>query len=200
MLVRFRQDVIDLHPKVVVILAGTNDIAGNTGPMRLEDIEADYASLAELARAHHIAVVFSSVLPVHNYTPKSQDFFAQRSPEKILALNHWLKDYCAASGLVYLDYFTAMVDDKGLMKRDLADDGLHPNPAGFKIMAPLAEAAIARRWRESPDLAQRFASSIYNKGRVSDRPSLWAYPGCGGEGRFSLRPLRLFAPFAVKSF
>ena len=99
MLVRFRQDVIDLHPKVVVILAGTNDIAGNTGPMRLEDIEADYASLAELARANHIAVVFSSVLPVHNYTPKSQDFFAQRSPEKILALNRWLKDYCAANGL-----------------------------------------------------------------------------------------------------
>ncbi len=135
---------------MVVILAGTNDIAGNTGPMRLEDIEADYASLAELARAHHIAVVFSSVLPVHNYTPKSQDFFAQRSPEKILALNHWLKDYCAASGLVYLDYFTAMVDDKGLMKRDLADDGLHPNPAGFKIMAPLAEASIARALAGKP--------------------------------------------------
>ena len=87
MLVRFRQDVIDLHPKVVVILAGTNDIAGNTGPMSLQDIEANYSSLAELARAHNIRVVFSSVLPVHNYTPKSQDFFAQRSPEKILALN-----------------------------------------------------------------------------------------------------------------
>src|SRR3954469_19518496 len=84
MLVRFRQDVIDLHPRVVVILAGTNDIAGNTGPMSLEDIEADYASLAELARVSHISVVYSSVLPVHNYTPKSQDFFAQRSPEKIL--------------------------------------------------------------------------------------------------------------------
>ena len=150
MLVRFRQDVIDLHPKVVVILAGTNDIAGNTGPMRLEDIEADYASLAELARANHIAMVFSSVLPVHNYTPKSQDFFAQRSPEKILALNHWLKDYCAASGLVYLDYFTAMVDDKGLLKRDLAADGLHPNAAGFKIMAPLAESAIGKALAKNP--------------------------------------------------
>ena len=97
MLVRFRQDVIDLHPSVVVILAGTNDIAGNTGPMSLETIEANYSSLAELARAHNIRVVFSSVLPVHNYTPKSQDFFAQRSPEKILALNRWLKDYCAAN-------------------------------------------------------------------------------------------------------
>src|SRR6476661_8070732 len=116
MLVRFRQDVIDLHPGVVIILAGTNDIAGNTGPMSLETIEANYSSLAELARAHNIRVVFSSVLPVHNYTPKSQDFFAQRSPEKILALNRWLKDYCAAHRLVYLDYFTPMVDDKGLLK------------------------------------------------------------------------------------
>src|SRR5271157_2617464 len=87
MLVRFRQDVIDLDPKVVVMLAGTNDIAGNTGPMRNEDIEANYASFAELARAHDIRVVLSSVLPVHNYTPKSQDFFAQRSPEKIQELN-----------------------------------------------------------------------------------------------------------------
>ncbi|MBZ5652223.1 MAG: SGNH/GDSL hydrolase family protein [Acidobacteriia bacterium] len=150
MLVRFRQDVIDLHPKVVVILAGTNDIAGNTGPMRLEDIEADYASLAELARANHIAVVFSSVLPVHNYTPKSQDFFAQRSPEKILALNRWLNDYCAANGLVYLDYFTSMVDDKGLLKRELAEDGLHPNAAGFKIMAPLAEGTIGKALAGKP--------------------------------------------------
>ena len=144
MLVRFRQDVIDLHPKVVVILAGTNDIAGNTGPMTLENIEANYSSLAELARVHNIRAVFSSVLPVHNYTPKSQDFFAQRPPEKILALNRWLKDYCAANALTYLDYFTPMVDDKGLLKRELAEDGLHPNPAGYKIMAPLAEAAIAK--------------------------------------------------------
>lgn len=145
MLVRFRQDVIDLHPKVVVILAGTNDIAGNTGPMRLEDIEADYASFAELAQANNIRVVFSSVLPVHNYTERSKDFFAQRSPEKIIALNKWLKTYVAAhANCIYLDYFSAMVDEKGLLKKDLADDGLHPNAAGFKIMAPLAESAIAK--------------------------------------------------------
>jgi lysophospholipase L1-like esterase len=148
MLVRFRQDVIDLHPKAVLILAGTNDIAGNTGPMRLEDIEADYASLAELARAHDIKVIYASVLPVYHYTEKSKDFFAQRPPEKILELNRWLQNYCAPSSsgetrnCVYLDYFSALVDDKGLMKKDLADDGLHPNAAGFKIMAPLAEAAI----------------------------------------------------------
>ena len=145
MLVRFRQDVIDLKPKVVVILAGTNDIAGNTGPMRLEDIEADYQSLDELARANGIKVVYSSVLPIHNYTDKSKDFFAQRSPDKILALNKWLKDYCTLQReCTYLNYFDSMVDDKGLLKKELADDGLHPNDAGYKIMVPLAEAAIAK--------------------------------------------------------
>jgi lysophospholipase L1-like esterase len=144
MLVRFRQDVIDLQPKVVVILAGTNDIAGNTGPMRNEDIEANYASFAELARVHGIKVVYSSVLPVHNYTERSKDFFAQRPPARILALNTWLKDYCGRNDFIYLDYFSAMVDDKGLLKKDLADDGLHPNAAGFKLMAPMAEAAIQK--------------------------------------------------------
>jgi lysophospholipase L1-like esterase len=144
MLVRFRQDVIDLHPKAVVILAGTNDIAGNTGPMRLEDIEADLASLADLAKANGIPVVLASVLPVHNYTPKSQDFFAQRAMSRITALNDWLKSYCTSHRLVYLDYFSALLDDKGLLRKELADDGLHPNDAGYKIMVPLAEAAISK--------------------------------------------------------
>lgn len=144
MLVRFRQDVIDLHSKVVVILAGTNDIAGNTGPMRNEDIEANLASMAELARVHGIRVVYSSILPVHNYTERSKDFFAQRPQGRILELNTWLKDYCAKNDIAYLDYFSALVDDKGLLKKDLADDGLHPNAPGYKIMAPLAEAAIAQ--------------------------------------------------------
>ena len=144
MLVRFRQDVINLEPKAVVILAGTNDIAGNTGRISNEDIEANYSNLAELARAHNIRVIFSSILPVHNYTPKAEEFFAQRSRERILSLNRWIKDYCAANDLIYLDYFSAMVDDKGLLKRDLADDGLHPNKAGYAIMAPLAEKAIEK--------------------------------------------------------
>jgi acyl-CoA thioesterase I len=144
MLVRFRQDVIDLHPKVVVVLAGTNDIAGNTGPMRNEDIEANYATMAEFASVHGIAIVFSSVLPVHDYTEKAKDFSAQRPQKRILELNTWLRDYCAKNALVYLDYFSAMVDDKGMLRRDLADDGLHPNAAGFKIMAPLAEAALQK--------------------------------------------------------
>ena len=144
MLVRFREDVIDLQPKAVVILAGTNDIAGNTGPMSLEEIEANYATLAELTRAHNIKVIYSSVLPVHQYTERATDMFTQRPPEKILALNRWLQDYCAApaNGCTYLDYFSAMVDDKGYMKKELADDGLHPNAAGYKVMAPLAQAAI----------------------------------------------------------
>lgn len=144
MLVRFRQDVINLHPKVVVILAGTNDIAGNTGPMRNEDIEVNYASFAELARVHGIRVVYSSILPVHNYTERAKDFYAQRPQARILSLNDWLKDYCAKNGIIYLDYFSALVDDKGMLKKDLADDGLHPNAEGYKIMAPLAETAIAK--------------------------------------------------------
>jgi lysophospholipase L1-like esterase len=144
MLVRFRQDVIELRPKVVVILAGTNDIAGNTGPISNGEIEGNLASLAELARAHDIRVVFSSVTPVHNYTPRAQEFFASRPGERITALNKWLQEYCAANGLVYLDYYTAVVDDKAMLRRDLADDGLHPNAAGYAVMARLAEQAIQR--------------------------------------------------------
>ena len=144
MLIRFRPDVIELKPAVVVILAGTNDIAGNTGPMTVEETEANYASIAELARAHDIKLVFSSILPVHNYTPESQEFFASRPREKVLALNRWLQDYCAKNGCVYLDYFSALTDQKGLLKKELAEDGLHPNAAGYKIMAPLAEAAIQK--------------------------------------------------------
>src|SRR6266566_4234918 len=148
MLVRFRQDVITLQPKIVVVLAGTNDIAGNTGPISNEYIEANFSSLAELARAHNLRVIFSSILPVHNYTPKGEEFFAQRSTERILALNAWMKDYCVANNLICLDYFSAMVDDKGLLKRDLADDGLHPNKAGYAIMAALAQKAIAKALAE----------------------------------------------------
>ncbi|HSY90582.1 MAG TPA: SGNH/GDSL hydrolase family protein [Candidatus Binatus sp.] len=150
MLVRFRQDVIDLHPAVLVVLAGTNDVAGVTGPARNEDIEANYESMAELARLHHIRVVFASLLPVNNYTEDAKESFALRPRERILALNAWLKDYCAKNGLVYLDYFSAMVDDKGMLKRELSDEGLHPNAAGYKIMAPLAEKAIARAIASRP--------------------------------------------------
>jgi lysophospholipase L1-like esterase len=142
MLVRFRPDVIELKPAVLVVLAGTNDIAGNTGDETLEQIEGDYATMAELAKAHGIRLIFSSLLPINNYNPRALWFFLQRSPEKILTLNAWLKNYCADNNLTYLDYFSAMVDARGMLKAELTQDGLHPNAAGFAIMAPLAEKAI----------------------------------------------------------
>lgn len=146
MLLRFRPDVIALRPKVVVILAGTNDIAGNTGPMTLEEIEANLASMAELAQLHEIRVVLSAVLPVfdggHTQDGKPLVMTDRRPPEKILALNEWIKEYCAEHKLVYLDYFSAMEDSQGFLKKDLSHDGLHPNKKGFDVMAPLAEAAI----------------------------------------------------------
>lgn len=105
--------------------------------------------MAEWARVHGIRMIVSSILPVNNYVSGSKDFFAQRPIERIIALNSWLKDYCTKNHLTYLNYFSTMVDDKGLLKRDLANDGLHPNKAGFAIMAPLAEKAIERTLRRS---------------------------------------------------
>ena len=142
MLIRFRPDVIALAPRVVVILAGTNDISGNTGPMTLGEIEANLETMAELARLHNIRVVLASVLPVNNYTERSKLFFPLRPPDQILELNRWIKDYATRNNAIYLDYFSAMVDDKGLLKRDLSEDGLHPNDKGFAVMAPLAQKAI----------------------------------------------------------
>jgi lysophospholipase L1-like esterase len=147
MLIRFRADVIDLKPKVVVILAGTNDIAGNTGPMTLAAIENNLISMAELARANKIRVVFASVLPISDYD-KNKDGqpiirSKQRPPDQILSLNQWMKNYAATLGAVYLDYYSAMVDGKGFLKEELSEDGLHPNQKGYDIMAPLAERAIA---------------------------------------------------------
>jgi lysophospholipase L1-like esterase len=147
MLIRFRPDVIALKPQVVVILAGTNDLAGNTGPMTLEAIEDNLASMFELARANGIRVVIASVLPVSDYA-KGRDGnpivqTTRRPPEKIISLNEWLKKKAAADGLTYLDYFSAMVDEKGFLKGGLSNDGLHPNDKGYAVMQPLAEQAIA---------------------------------------------------------
>ena len=146
MLLRFRADVIDLEPKVVVILAGTNDIAGNTGPISLQDIENNYETMVDLAHAHGINVVFASVMPISDYNKNAQGNpivrSLQRRPEQILALNEWIKKYCAERKLVYLDYFSAMADEKGFLKADIANDGLHPNAKGYELIKPLAENAI----------------------------------------------------------
>jgi lysophospholipase L1-like esterase len=146
MLLRFRPDVIALAPRVVVILAGTNDIAGNTGPMTDEQIEGNLASMAELAHAHGIKVVMSSIMPVGQYHLRPGDTGApqttRRPMARIKALNGWMKTYAEANGHVYLDYFSVMVDADGLLKAELSEDDLHPTAAGYAIMAPLAEASI----------------------------------------------------------
>jgi lysophospholipase L1-like esterase len=141
MLIRFRPDVIKLQPKVVVILAGTNDIAGNTGPESIEDIENNLASMADLAKANRIRVVLSTVMPVCDYIKPQTE---RRPPAEIVKLNDWIKQYVAQNGLTLLDYYSAMVDAHGMFKKDLTFDGLHPNVAGYEVMGPLAEKAIAQ--------------------------------------------------------
>ena len=144
MLIRFRPDVIDLNPKAVVILAGTNDIAGNTGLMTNEEIQGNIMSMAELAKAHKIKVILSSILPTSNYHvgPSGIPQTQTRPMERIRAINDWMKKYAAAEGHIYLDYFTAMLDQSGLLRTELSGDDLHPNSQGYAIMAPLADAAI----------------------------------------------------------
>ncbi|NNF19084.1 MAG: acylhydrolase [Flavobacteriaceae bacterium] len=140
MLVRFRQDVIDLQPKVVVILAGTNDIAGNTGPSSLKMIMDNIASMAELARANDIAVVLSSVLPAEDYPWKK----GMKPNEKIPALNSMISEYATKNNFIYLDYFKALANSANGMDKSLATDGVHPTRAGYEIMAPLAKSAIKK--------------------------------------------------------
>jgi len=143
MLVRFRQDVIALHPAVVVILAGTNDIAGNTGPSTQAMIEDNLISMVELARANGISVVLSSVLPAYDYRWRP----GLEPAGKIVALNSWMKDYASTHDVVYLDYHSAMADERLGLRPELSEDGVHPNEAGYRIMAPLVERAIAEALR-----------------------------------------------------
>lgn len=144
MLLRFRQDVIALQPKAVVILGGTNDIAGNTGSSTLEMIEDNVASMTELAKANDIRVVLVSVLPAAEYP-----WARGRDPApKIIALNNWIKEYSARAGVVYLDLHSAMADANGGMRPELSRDGVHPNEAGYALMAKVTEPAIENALRK----------------------------------------------------
>lgn len=139
MLIRFRPDVLAHKPKAVVILAGTNDIAGNTGPATLEEIQGNLASMAELAKANGIKVILASVMPVSDaIRPQT----GRRPPGKIVALNKWIKEYAAKNGAIYLDYYSAMADKDGNLKTELTYDGLHPNDAGYDLILPIAQKAI----------------------------------------------------------
>lgn len=138
MLVRFRQDVVDLRPAVVHILAGTNDLAGNTGPTTLEAIEDNVSSMAEIAAANHIRVVLGSVLPALDYPWRRG---LQPAP-RIVALNGWMRAYARRRKLVYADYYSALVDSQGGFKSALADDGVHPNRAGYAAMEPIARESL----------------------------------------------------------
>ncbi|MDR3699029.1 MAG: SGNH/GDSL hydrolase family protein [Candidatus Sulfopaludibacter sp.] len=140
LLLRFRQDVIALDPRVVVILGGTNDIGGSLGPIDPEATRSNIMSMVDLARAHHIAVVLSSLTPVCDYIGPQT---GKRPMEKLKAMNDWLRQYTSQNGIVYLDYWTAMLDEHGMLRKELTWDGLHPNVAGYEAMGPLAEKAIA---------------------------------------------------------
>jgi len=138
MLIRFRPDVVNLKPKVVVILAGTNDIAGNTGLSTLEMIEDNIASMVEIAKANNIKVLLCSVLPAFEYPWKPELEPAQ----KIVDLNKWIKEYSIKNEIIYVDYFTPMADEHNGLKKEFSEDGVHPNINGYKIMEPLVENAI----------------------------------------------------------
>jgi lysophospholipase L1-like esterase len=144
MLVRFRQDVLDLHPRAVHIMMGTNDIAANTGPMTLEEIEANFQTLSELARAHHIQVILASIPPATAFPWRP----GLETAAKIRTLNAWIQGYAARTGAVYADYTAVLDDGRGGMKPGLAVDGVHPTPQGYAVMAPVADRAIAEALRQ----------------------------------------------------
>jgi lysophospholipase L1-like esterase len=140
MLIRFRADVIDLKPAAVLILAGINDIAGNTGPSTLNMIENNIISMVELAQANQIKVILCSVLPAFNFPWKPN----LNPAEKVVTLNKRIKSYADANRILYLDYFSAMNDERNGLKAAYSNDGVHPNKMGYQVMAPLAEKAIAK--------------------------------------------------------
>jgi lysophospholipase L1-like esterase len=162
MLLRFHPDVVALRPSAVVILAGTNDLAGNTGPVTLEQVQHNLAAMAEMARANGIKVVFASILPVSDDKKDREGKpvirTTARPPAQIRAMNDWLADYARRNGHVYLDYYSATADPSGALKPELNDDGLHPNAAGYAVMAPLAEKALAQALGAAAPPAPRVAA------------------------------------------
>jgi lysophospholipase L1-like esterase len=160
MLVRMYPDVIDLRPAAVIILAGTNDIAQNTGPVTLTMVQENLMAITELAGKHGIQVILCSVTPISDYAPMPVGWgnppqtadgprqklvqSTERPPSQILQLNEWIKSYAASVGAVYADYFSALVDGSGMLKEGYSGDGLHPNAKGYALMAPVAEAAIRK--------------------------------------------------------
>jgi lysophospholipase L1-like esterase len=140
MLVRMFEDVINLKPAAIIIYAGTNDVARNTGPSTIEMVEENFQAMSELAMAHGIKVIICSITPVSDYGPRKMT--DGRPPADILKLNAWLKAYAAKIHAVYCDYFAAVVDDKGMLKEGISRDGLHPNEKGYELMTPVAAAAI----------------------------------------------------------
>lgn len=140
MVLRFQQDVIALQPKAVVILAGINDIAGNTGPETLEQIEDNLESMAEMAAAHHIHVVMCSVLPAFDFSWHP----GMEPAGKVLELNKWIKAYAAGHGAVYVDFHTPMKDARNGLPANLSKDGVHPTAAGYAVMSPLVDAGIGQ--------------------------------------------------------
>jgi lysophospholipase L1-like esterase len=140
MLIRFRQDVIDLKPAAVVFLAGINDIAGNTGEMTVEQTEGNLASMAELAEAHGIKVVLCSVLPAFDFPWRP----GREPAPKVVAVNMWMKAYAAEHGHVYVDYYSAMADARGGLPKTLSSDGVHPTRAGYAVMQPLVDAGVRK--------------------------------------------------------
>jgi lysophospholipase L1-like esterase len=146
MLVRMYPDVIDLKPDAVILLAGTNDVAGNTGPETAKMIEENYKAITELAQAHHIKVILCSLTPVSDYTAHPQT--VRRPPTQILELNAWIKSYAARVHATFADYYSALVDSEGMLRDGYSNDGLHPNDRGFALLAPVAEAAIEKALNE----------------------------------------------------
>jgi lysophospholipase L1-like esterase len=140
MLLRFHRDVVQLKPRAVVILAGTNDIGGNLGPTTNEQIADNLMAMVEMARGNNIKVVLSTLTPVCDYhQPQTQT----RPPARIVALNQWIREYAAKNGVTLLDYYPAMIDEQQMLRKELTGDGLHPNGAGYDVMMPLAAKAIA---------------------------------------------------------